>query len=100
MIEIVLKRIVDKEGRVIIPRALREQLNIHHLDSVIMTQENESVILKKYDPEQAREEERVCMMTGVASKNHWRFSGDIVLSKEGAVWLLDEIQSMRIKVGV
>ncbi|OMP68216.1 AbrB/MazE/SpoVT family DNA-binding domain-containing protein [Domibacillus epiphyticus] len=99
MKELLISRTVDKEGRVIIPKSIRIQLHIQVSDKVVMEKESDAIILKRYE-DHPDSEERKCLMTGVVSKDNWQFSGGIVLSKEGAVWLLDEIQSKRIIVGV
>ncbi len=100
MKEIMLRRVVDKEGRITIPKSMRTQLSIQGSDQIAMVYEQESIIMRKYDSHFDVKEERTCFMTGIISKDHRHFSGDIVLSKEGAIWLLDEIQSYWIKVGI
>ncbi|OKL36249.1 hypothetical protein BLL40_10080 [Domibacillus mangrovi] len=100
MKEIMIRRVVDKEGRVTIPKSMRTQLGIQELDEVAMVYEQESIVMRKYDSPFDGKEEKTCFITGSISNDHWHFSGDIVLSKEGAIWLLDEIQSYWIKVGI
>ncbi len=100
MKEIMIRRVVDNEGRVTIPKSMRAQLNIQNSDQVVMIYEQESIVIRKYESRFDGKEERTCFMTDIESKDHWHFSGDIVLSKEGAIWLLDEIQSYWIKVGI
>lgn len=100
MKELMIRRVVDNEGRVTIPKPMRTQLNIQESDQVSVVYEQESIIIRKYESQFDVKETNICLVTDLISKDHWHFSGDIVLSKEGAIWLLDEIQSYWIKVGI
>lgn len=99
MKEIIIRHVVDHEGRVTIPKGIRKKLNIQGSDWVAIAYEQERIIIRKYESHFDGEEKK-CLMTGTISKDHRHFSGGIVLSKEGAIWLLDEIQSYWIKVGI
>lgn len=80
-------RKVDELGRVVIPIELRRVLDIEVKDALeIFTDENK-IILKKYQPRMT------CAVTGdVSDDNMTLADGNIVLSKEGAELLINEIQ--------
>ena len=80
-------RKVDELGRVVIPIELRRVLDIEVKDALeIFTDENK-IILKKYQPRMT------CAVTGdVSDDNMTLADGNIVLSKEGAELLTNEIQ--------
>ncbi|GGA42184.1 SpoVT/AbrB family regulatory protein [Kroppenstedtia guangzhouensis] len=43
-------RKVDHLGRVVLPKELRETMNIHAQDGVEIFMENEQIVLRKYNP--------------------------------------------------
>ena len=83
-------RKVDELGRVVIPVELRRLYDIDVRDAIeIFTDEN-SIVLKKYEPRMA------CSITGeVSDKNMILADGNIVLSPEGAVQLMQEIEDKK-----
>ncbi|SEQ09855.1 AbrB/MazE/SpoVT family DNA-binding domain-containing protein [Piscibacillus halophilus] len=80
-------RKVDELGRVVIPIELRRTLDINVKDSLEIYVDDDKIILKKYKPYMA------CDITGeIADTNEPVGDGSIVLSKEGAQKLVEEIQ--------
>ncbi|PGX90177.1 AbrB family transcriptional regulator [Bacillus cereus] len=87
-----ITRKVDELGRVVIPIELRRTLGIVEKDPIEIFVEDDKVILKKYQPHQA------CMITGeVSERNCSLANGNIVLSPEGAVLLIKELQQYFVK---
>ncbi|AKO91091.1 MULTISPECIES: AbrB/MazE/SpoVT family DNA-binding domain-containing protein [Priestia] len=80
-------RKVDELGRIVLPKELRRVLNLEAKEPVEMYLDHEQIILKKYRAHQE------CMITGeVSSENLSLLNGKIVLSKEGADILMNEIE--------
>lgn len=90
--EIIMKstgivRKVDELGRVVIPIELRRTLGISEKDSLEIYVENDNIVLKKYKPN------KTCMITGeISDENHVLADGKIVLSRNGAEKLINEIK--------
>ncbi len=81
-------RKVDELGRVVIPIELRRTLGIAEKDALEIYVDEEKIILKKYQPSMT------CQITGdVSDDNHTLANGKLVLSKEGAEKLLEEIKA-------
>lgn len=81
-------RKVDELGRVVIPIELRRTLDIHEKDTMEIYVDNDKIVLKKYKPNMT------CHITGeVSDDNLTLASGKLILSKEGAQTLLEEIES-------
>lgn len=81
-------RKVDELGRVVIPIELRRTLDINVKDALEIYVDEEQIILQKYKPNMA------CLITGDISNNNITVGdGSIVLSREGAEQLINEIQS-------
>ncbi|MBE4906651.1 AbrB/MazE/SpoVT family DNA-binding domain-containing protein [Bacillus luteolus] len=81
-------RKVDELGRVVIPIELRRTLGIAEKDALEIYVDDERIILKKYKPNMT------CHVTGeVSDHNITLAGGKIVLSREGAEQILQEIQS-------
>ncbi len=80
-------RKVDELGRVVIPIELRRTLDINVKDALEIYVDDDKIILKKYKPFMA------CQITGdISDDNAVLGDGQIVLSKEGAQHLIQEIQ--------
>ncbi|MRG88161.1 AbrB/MazE/SpoVT family DNA-binding domain-containing protein [Salinibacillus xinjiangensis] len=80
-------RKVDELGRVVIPIELRRTLDIHEKDSLEIYVDDDRIVLKKYQPS------NTCHITGEVSNDNISFAdGKLVLSKEGAQQLLNEIK--------
>lgn len=81
-------RKVDELGRVVIPIELRRTLGINEKDALEIYVDDERIILKKYKPNMT------CAVTGdISDDNFTLANGKIILSREGAEMLLQEIQS-------
>lgn len=81
-------RKVDELGRVVIPIELRRTLGINEKDSLEIYVDDERIVLKKYKPSMT------CQVTGeVSDDNISLANGKLVLSKEGAEIVLNEIKS-------
>lgn len=82
-------RKVDELGRVVIPIELRRTLGIAEKDALEIYVDDERIILKKYKPNMT------CVVTGEVSDDNFKLAdGKIILSKEGAEMLLQEIQNL------
>jgi transcriptional pleiotropic regulator of transition state genes len=80
-------RKVDELGRVVIPIELRRTLDIEEKDSHEIYVDGDQIILKKYKPNMT------CVVTGdVSDKNLILAEGKLILSREGAEKLIQEIQ--------
>ncbi|WP_286229777.1 AbrB/MazE/SpoVT family DNA-binding domain-containing protein [Neobacillus mesonae] len=80
-------RKVDELGRIVIPRELRTSLDIQIKDPLEIFVDDERIILHKYQPS------NVCMLTGEVSNDNKRYSGDIILSPQGAQNLYEELKA-------
>ncbi|ARI75469.1 AbrB/MazE/SpoVT family DNA-binding domain-containing protein [Halobacillus mangrovi] len=81
-------RKVDELGRVVIPIELRRTLGINEKDALEIYVDDDRIVLKKYKPNMT------CHVTGEVSDENMKLAnGNLVLSKEGAQMLLQEIQS-------
>ncbi|WP_164215613.1 AbrB/MazE/SpoVT family DNA-binding domain-containing protein [Virgibacillus sp. YIM 98842] len=81
-------RKVDELGRVVIPIELRRTLDIHEKDAMEIYVDTDKIILKKYKPNMT------CDLTGEVSEDNFSLAnGKIVLSREGARQLVEEIES-------
>lgn len=81
-------RKVDQLGRVVLPKELRKTLNIKEADPLEIFVDRESVIFRKYEREEA------CIMTGKISNENMKLPSGLVLSREGAEMLLEEILAL------
>ncbi|WP_243292824.1 AbrB/MazE/SpoVT family DNA-binding domain-containing protein [Bacillus sp. FJAT-47783] len=80
-------RKVDELGRIVIPIELRRTLSIHEKDPLEIFVEEDKIILRKY------ESAKVCQITGeVSGDNLSLANGKIVLSREGAKKLIQELE--------
>ncbi|MES9697408.1 AbrB/MazE/SpoVT family DNA-binding domain-containing protein [Bacillus sp. JJ927] len=80
-------RKVDELGRVVIPIELRRTLGIAEKDALEIYVDDEKIILKKYKPNMT------CQVTGEVSDSNLSLAeGKIILSKEGAEQVLNELQ--------
>ncbi|GAA0320922.1 transition state genes transcriptional regulator AbrB [Bacillus carboniphilus] len=81
-------RKVDELGRVVIPIELRRTLGIAEKDALEIYVDDDKIILKKYKPNMT------CQITGEVSDDNIALAGGkLVLSREGAEMLINEIQS-------
>ncbi|MET3700047.1 AbrB family transcriptional regulator [Bacillus oleivorans] len=81
-------RKVDELGRVVIPIELRRTLGIAEKDALEIYVDDEKIILKKYKPNMT------CHITGEVSDHNIALAGGkLVLSREGAEMLINEIQN-------
>ena len=84
-------RKVDELGRVVIPIELRRTLGINEKDALEIYVDDDRIILKKYKPSMT------CQITGEVSDDNLSLAdGKLVLSREGAQLLLNELQSSRL----
>lgn len=80
-------RKVDELGRVVIPIELRRTLGIAEKDALEIYVDDDRIILKKYKPNMT------CQITGEVNDDNFTFGdGRIILSREGAEIMLNEIQ--------
>ncbi|PFZ33877.1 AbrB family transcriptional regulator [Bacillus wiedmannii] len=86
-------RKVDELGRIVIPKELRRTLGINEKDPIeIYVEDNDKIVLKKYEPYGA------CTITGEVAKNNIAVAnGKIILSKEGARKLLEELENFVVR---
>lgn len=81
-------RKVDELGRVVIPIELRRTLGIAQKDALEIYVDEDKIILKKYMPNMT------CSITGeVSDDNLQLIDGNLIVSREGARQLLEEIES-------
>ncbi len=81
-------RKLDPLGRIVIPKETRDILGIHIKDPLEIFLENDRIILKKYEIDGA------CMLTNdLSSTNLHLNNGKIIVSREGADLLLQELQA-------
>lgn len=81
-------RKVDELGRVVIPMELRRTLGILEKDPVEIFVDGNQIILQKYQANMA------CVVTGeVSEQNISLLDGKLVLSEDGAKFLLNKLQS-------
>lgn len=86
-------RKVDQLGRVVIPKELRRTLEIADKDPLEIYIEEDQIILKKYQANNA------CAVTGEVSNNNISvLDGKLVLSQEGLNILLGQLKK-EIKSG-
>lgn len=86
-----ITRKVDELGRIVLPKELRNVMNINIKDPIEIFTENDSIVLRKYESKMA------CMVTGeISNKNISLCDGKINLSSEGAKVLLEELQRYMI----
>ena len=85
-------RKVDELGRVVIPIELRRTLGINEKDALEIYVDDERIILKKYKPSMT------CQVTGEISDDNLSIAGGkLILSKEGAELVLNEIKDYLTK---
>lgn len=85
-------RKVDELGRVVIPIELRRNLGIEEKDKLEIFVDRDQIILKKFNPG------KTCHITGKVSESNFVLAnGKIVLSKEGAQLIIDELKSQFVQ---
>lgn len=79
-------RKVDELGRIVIPKELRNTLNIQIKDPIEIFVEDEKIILRKYESRLA------CLVTGeILDDNVALADGKIVLSRKAIEDLIEEV---------
>jgi transcriptional pleiotropic regulator of transition state genes len=80
-------RKVDPLGRIVIPREIRREMRINEGDELEVIVNEDKVIMKKHISQ------NTCLITGKTTNNMIKLmDGKIVLSKEGARMLRDELR--------
>ncbi|MBG9522367.1 AbrB/MazE/SpoVT family DNA-binding domain-containing protein [Bacillus paranthracis] len=80
-------RKLDTLGRIVIPREMMRTLHIHKKDPLEIFVEGENIILQKY------KSYGTCLITGeISSQNIKLADGQLMLSPEGAIQLLEELE--------
>ncbi|MBG9502873.1 AbrB family transcriptional regulator [Bacillus thuringiensis] len=80
-------RKVDELGRIVLPRELRNTLDIEAKTPIEIFVDGEKIVLQKYQPD------GICMVTGeVSERNFLLANGKIIVSSEGADYLMKELQ--------
>ncbi|GAF13353.1 transcription regulator AbrB [Bacillus sp. JCM 19045] len=80
-------RKLDQLGRIVIPKELRSMLNIEIKTPLAILIDGDQIVLEKYQPYSA------CIITGESSDENLSIAnGSIVLSKEGAEKLIQELE--------
>jgi transcriptional pleiotropic regulator of transition state genes len=81
-------RKTDQLGRIVIPMELRKKLGIGENDPLEIFVDEDMIILKKY------QHDLTCMITGIISSDNLTLAdGKVVLSREGADQLRQELES-------
>ncbi|WP_046174338.1 AbrB/MazE/SpoVT family DNA-binding domain-containing protein [Domibacillus indicus] len=91
MIQVTAKRVVDGQGRVVLPKFARRKLGIQPEDHMLVTLGQEEIIIEKLAGPAGGK--TVCCLSGIRSAECRSFSGGIHLSREAALLLLEEIKS-------
>lgn len=88
-----ITRKVDELGRIVLPKELRRTLGINEKDPIeIFVEDNDKIVLKKYEPYGA------CVITGEVSKENIAVAnGKFLLSKKGAEKLLEELEHFVVR---
>lgn len=85
-------RKVDELGRVVIPIELRRTLGINEKDALEIYVDDDRIVLKKYKASMT------CQVTGeVSDDNLILANGKLILSKEGAEQIIDELKNYLAK---
>ncbi|MDQ0272856.1 AbrB/MazE/SpoVT family DNA-binding domain-containing protein [Cytobacillus purgationiresistens] len=84
-------RKVDELGRIVIPKELRNTLEIFEKDPLEIFVENDRIILQKYNASKA------CQITGeIQNDNLILAEGKLILSKKAAEELIEEIKNKQL----
>ncbi|WP_301108696.1 AbrB/MazE/SpoVT family DNA-binding domain-containing protein [Sporosarcina sp.] len=81
-------RKVDHLGRIVIPKELRQSLQIVKGDPIEIFSEDEQIILRKYQAN------RACFITGDITDDNKELSNGLFISPEGAKILLRQLENM------
>lgn len=82
-------RKLDSLGRIVVPKEVRRTFQLNIKDPVEIFTHNDTIILKKYEPDMA------CMVTGeVRSENVSLYDGKIVVSPAGAKLLIKQLEKV------
>lgn len=79
-------RKVDHLGRIVIPKALRNSLQIDKGNPIEIFAEDDRIILRKYQVNNA------CFITGEVKDDNKELSNGLYISKEGAEILLQQLR--------
>lgn len=90
MIGISAKRVLDQQGRIIIPKKMRVLLQIEPGDDVTLTREEERIVVSK-GPENSLKK---CFVTGEWTTDFMMLPGNRPISKQAAAALRQEITSL------
>ncbi|MGV7003224.1 AbrB/MazE/SpoVT family DNA-binding domain-containing protein [Priestia megaterium] len=85
-------RKVDQLGRVVLPSELRQVLEIKEKTPIEIYVEGNQIIFRKYQANPA------CVITGEITKENKVYSGNLILSPEGADQLFNQLKNKNIKV--
>ncbi|GAF13795.1 transition state regulatory protein AbrB [Bacillus sp. JCM 19046] len=86
-----ITRKLDNLGRIVMPKEMRDMLHIYEKTPLEIFVEEDKIILQRYQPEMA------CILTGEISPDNLLIGdGEIVLSKEGAKLLMEEIEKLTV----
>ncbi len=84
-------RKVDELGRIVIPKELRNTLEIFEKDPLEIFVENDRIILQKYNANKA------CQITGeIQNDNLILAAGKVILSQKAAEALIQEIKEKQL----
>lgn len=84
-------RKVDQLGRVVIPSELRKVLDIKEKTPIGIYVEGNQIIFQKYQAYPA------CVITGEITKENKVYSGNLILSPEGAEQLFNQLKNENIE---
>lgn len=82
-------RKVDHLGRIVIPKELRNTLQLEKGAPMEIFVDDDMIILRKYVVDEA------CVVTGIISSENKRLSNGMYISPQGAEILLNEIKENR-----
>ncbi|MDM5188772.1 AbrB/MazE/SpoVT family DNA-binding domain-containing protein [Bacillus sp. DX4.1] len=87
-----ITRKVDGLGRVVIPKELRDILDLKEKSSLEIFVDKETIVLQKYQAGGA------CVVTGeISERNMSLANGKITVSPEGAEYLVKQLQQYQVK---
>jgi len=79
-------RKVDHLGRIVIPKELRTSLKLHKGVPMEIFVEDDKVILRKYEVDEA------CVVTGEITPDNYQLSNGMFVSPNGAKKLMEELE--------
>ncbi|KZO00493.1 AbrB/MazE/SpoVT family DNA-binding domain-containing protein [Pseudobacillus badius] len=85
-------RRVDELGRIVIPKELRNVMDIQEKDPLEIFKTEDAIVLQKYRPDAA------CMITGnISSENISLFDGKLVISPQIAKILVKQLKEFDVE---